>query len=95
VGSAHSERIHERAVSADRANPLDNGRGRAREQRNWRRQAGPTGQRGRERERARGRGLAGLNGPNSVFLFSWNFQLLFFLFSLWNLIQIQPQFKFK
>jgi hypothetical protein len=47
------ERTHERAVSADRADPPDSERERARERRNWRRQVGPTGQRERARERER------------------------------------------
>jgi hypothetical protein len=36
-------------------------------------------------------GWIGLNGPNLVFPFSWNFQMLFFLFSPWNSNTIQIQ----
>jgi hypothetical protein len=73
-----------------------------------RRQVGPTGQ--REGERARvvadrwdppvrqhghACGLAGLNGPNSVFLFLQILKCFSFYFSLWISNQIQTKFKFK
>jgi hypothetical protein len=54
VGSASQQgQTHERAVNADRADPLSSDRERARAQRNWHRKASPTGQREGERERAR------------------------------------------
>ena len=52
---------------------------------------------GREgaRVRARGLGLMGCLGPNWLFLFSWNFYCLFYLFSLGFSIQIQIKFQIQ
>jgi hypothetical protein len=49
----------------------------------------------RVRARARGLGLMGCLGPNWLFLFSWNFYCLFYLFSLGFSIQIQIKFQIQ
>jgi hypothetical protein len=50
----------------------------------------------RQRGRAHGwLGRDGLNGPKWFFYFSRILKCFSFLFSLWNLNQIQSQFKFK
>jgi hypothetical protein len=43
----------------------------------------------------RGLGLMGCLGPNWVFLFSWNFYCLFYLFSLGFSIRIQIKFQIQ
>jgi hypothetical protein len=45
--------------------------------------------------RARGLGLMGCLGPNWLFLFSYNFYCLFYLFSLGFSIQIQIKFQIQ
>jgi hypothetical protein len=44
---------------------------------------------------ARGLGLMGCLGPNWLFLFSWNFYCLFYLYSLGFSIQIQIKFQIQ
>jgi hypothetical protein len=53
------------------------------------------GTRGRGHGRARWLGLMGCLGPNWLFLFSWNFYCLFYLFSLGFSIQIQIKFQIQ
>jgi hypothetical protein len=49
----------------------------------------------RVHKRARGLGLMGCLGPNWLFLFSWNFYCLFYLFSLGYSIKIQIKLQIK
>jgi hypothetical protein len=58
------EQTRELAVSAARLDPPGCERERARQRRNWRRQAGPTEQREGERQRAHGRRLALTGGSH-------------------------------
>jgi hypothetical protein len=81
---------------ADRSVPRSSDRARERERLGLRRQAGSACQaQGHVGVGARGLELMGCLGPNCLFLFSWNFYCLFYLFSLGFSIQIQIKFQIQ
>jgi hypothetical protein len=80
-------------TGGDKLVPPGRGREHARERDGGDRWGPPVG--GRGCARMAWLGQTGLFGPKQVFLSSGISKCFFFLFSLWNSIQMQPQFKFK
>jgi hypothetical protein len=97
VGGAEREGAGARESNgADRPVPWSSERARERGRSGLRRQAGSACQaQGRAGARTRELGLMGCLGPNWLFLFSWNFYCLFYLFSLGFSIQIQIKFQIQ
>jgi hypothetical protein len=78
----------------DKSVPQSSERVRERGRLGLRRHAGSPCQ-AQRRAGARGLGLMGCLGSNCLFLFSWNFYCLFYLFSLGVSIQIQIKFQIQ